>query len=116
MFSKIIPKSKNKKRKVETSLIEEFYYPKYGPGQLWEIVSTKIEEMGGVVFKNSKVLKLNFTDKNQIESIDYENEDAITNIKADYFISSMPVKDLVIAMGERVPHDIQTIAKWSSLS
>lgn len=44
IFGKIFCK---KNRKVETSLIEEFKYPKLGPGQLWEITAQKIKEMGG---------------------------------------------------------------------
>ena len=41
MFSKVISKNN---REVETSLIEEFIYPKYGPGQLWEIVADEIKK------------------------------------------------------------------------
>ena len=37
VFSKIMPSGKNKK--VETSFIEEYIFPKYGPGQLWELVA-----------------------------------------------------------------------------
>ena len=40
-----------KKKAVETSLIEEFWYPKYGPGQLWETLADKIEEKGGKMLK-----------------------------------------------------------------
>lgn len=53
MFSKLNPNKTN--RKVETSLIEEFYYPKYGPGQLWEITASEIEKMGGKILMNSEV-------------------------------------------------------------
>ena len=55
-------KSKNnteKNKKVETSLIEEYIYPKYGPGQLWEMVAKEIEEMGGTIVFNSKVTTIN---------------------------------------------------------
>ena len=47
-----------KNRKVETSLIEEFSYPKYGPGQMWEITAGKIKDLGGVIHKNSKVINI----------------------------------------------------------
>ena len=57
VFSKIMPSGKNKK--VETSLIEEYIYPKYGPGQLWEMVAKEIEEMGGTIVFNSKVTTIN---------------------------------------------------------
>ena len=52
-----MPSGKNKK--VETSLIEEYIYPKYGPGQLWEMVAKEIEEMGGTIVFNSKVTTIN---------------------------------------------------------
>ena len=38
-----------KNKQVETSLIEEFYYPKKGPGQLYEAMAKKIREMGGEI-------------------------------------------------------------------
>ena len=48
MFSKLVP---NKNRKVETSLIEEFVYPKLGPGQFWETVGEEFEKMGGKILR-----------------------------------------------------------------
>ena len=42
-----------KKKDVETSLIEEFKYPKLGPGQLWEVTADKILEKGGQIYKNA---------------------------------------------------------------
>lgn len=41
MINKVF-KIKNKKN-TETSLIEEFWYPKYGPGQLWNTLAKRIE-------------------------------------------------------------------------
>ena len=52
MFSKIFNK---KNKKVETSLIEEYWYPKYGPGQLWELLADEIESLGGTIKKEYKV-------------------------------------------------------------
>ena len=42
-------------KKVETSLIEEFYYPKFGPGQLYELMAKKIVELGGEIIYGAKV-------------------------------------------------------------
>ena len=55
MFGKIFGGN----RKVETSLIEEYIYPKLGPGQLYEKVRDKIVEMGGEVKMNCPVVKIN---------------------------------------------------------
>lgn len=56
VFGKIF---KKKNRKVETSLIEEFKYPKFGPGQLWDVTAEKIKILGGVLLQMRKSLLLN---------------------------------------------------------
>ena len=109
MFSKLLPS--RDKRKVETSLIEEFIYPKYGPGQLWETVASEIEAMGGEIRKNSKVTQIQW-ESGKIQAVvttDENNQEQL--VKGDIFISSMPLKDLVAGMGEQVPEDIKKVAK-----
>ena len=107
IFSKVFSR-KSAKRKVETSLIEEFYYPKYGPGQLWETAAAEFESMGGIIRKNSKVVKIN-REGNTITSIDIERDGRTETLKGDILISSMPLKDLVGGM-EQVPERIAAIA------
>ena len=79
-----------KKKKIETSLIEEFYYPKYGPGYLWETVAKEIESMGGKIIMNSLVDDIEFKD-NKIVSVSSKK----TKYKTDILISSMPLKDFI---------------------
>lgn len=108
MFSKIIPSKKQ--RQVETSLIEEFIYPKYGPGQLWETVASEIEKMGGTITKKALVNNVEF-EGNKIVSVSYADENGqVIKKSADIFISSMPVKDLVESMGHEVPKRVKEIA------
>lgn len=90
MFGKIF----GNKRKVETSLIEEYIYPKLGPGQLYEKVRDKIVEMGGEVKMNCPVVKINEV-SGKIESVDYTENGEKKTLGGDIFISSMPVKDLL---------------------
>jgi protoporphyrinogen oxidase len=101
-----------KNRKVETSLIEEFSYPKLGPGQMWETVATKIEELGGKIVFNAKVDQITLnSDSTSIKSFLYTSEnDMQYGVTSDYIISSMPLKDLVTGMST-VPSDILKIAK-----
>lgn len=103
MFSKLVP---NKDRKVETSLIEEFQYPKFGPGQLWETVGAEFEKMGGKILYNHKVTDIDISD-GKVNFVKCGDE----TVDGDIFISSMPVKDLVAGMGESVPADAKEIAK-----
>ena len=105
IFGKIF---KKKNRKVETSLIEEFSYPKLGPGELWEITAQKIENMGGKILLNSKVISIH-KNKNNIDNVTYLSDNKKNVIKCDYFISSMPIKDLVTSMNN-VPKEYKDIA------
>ena len=98
---------KIKSKKVETSLIEEFYYPKYGPGHFYETVLKKIIKMGGVIVKDSKVTKINFKN-NRIVSVMCDNKE----YKGDIFISSMPLGDMVNSLdgNKRIDDEIKRIA------
>ena len=109
MFRKIFGK-KNQKS-TETSLIEQFWYPKYGPGQLWETIADEIENLGGTVKKGYKVSKVNI-ENNKIVSVECNTDTGIEKIDADIFISSMPLKDLAEGMPkEVVPMEVLEIAK-----
>ena len=105
IFSKIFHKTD---RKVETSLIEEFCYPKYGPGQLWEITAAEIERMGGRIIKKACVRKLHRNKEGIIDEVCYEKEGGEITEKCDIVISSMPLKDLIAGMNG-VPDDIARI-------
>lgn len=107
IFGKMLPGKKN--RKVETSLIEEFSYPKLGPGQLWDVTAEEIQKMGGTILRNSRVIGLHKDDKNHITSLTYEADGKQITVEGDIFISSMPVKDLVAGMND-VPKEPARIA------
>lgn len=84
-------------KKKETTLIEEFSYPKYGCGQLWNLMAGKIVELGGEIHYNSEVVGI-CNDDNKIYSVKIIENGEEKYIDADYFLSSMPIKDLVCCM------------------
>lgn len=94
-------------KKVETSLIEKFLYPKYGPGQLWTIVADEVKTMGGDLVMNSPVEKIN-VEEGEVVSIETNGQ----TVECDYLLSSMPLKDLVAALrGIEIPDDVKRIAR-----
>ncbi len=99
--------TKINEKNVETSLIEQFLYPKLGPGQMWETVAKKVVEMGGQIHMNTKITGINI-DGNQIKSV-VTNDNNV--IEGNYFISTMPVKDLVSSINSEVPDDVRNIAQ-----
>jgi protoporphyrinogen oxidase len=100
---------KKKNRKVETSLIEEFAYPKLGPGQLWELTAQEIQNKGGQIVMNAKVVGI-LKDGNRITGLVYEQDGKQITVEGDVLISSMPVKDLVAGMND-VPAQYAAIAE-----
>ncbi len=97
-----------KNREVNTSLIEQFKYPKLGPGELWEVTAGKVEELGGTIIKNARVTKLH-KENNKLTSLTYEQNGSEYEVSGDYIISSMPLKDLVGGMND-VPSEPARIA------
>ncbi len=99
-----------KNRKVETSLIEEFWYPKYGPGQLWETVAEEVEKAGGKILFGCRAEGFERSEDGKISAILYERENIRERIEGDVFLSSMPVKDLIAGMPD-VPQNIYEAAQ-----
>ena len=85
MFRKAFGGKKNNKE-VETSLIEEFWYPKYGPGQLWETVAAEIEKLGGTIKKGYSV-------KNIVINNEFDRSKAIEDIKKKYNIKNNGINE-----------------------
>lgn len=103
--------TKNKGNNVETSLIEEFWYPKYGPGHFWETLANNIIASGGKILKNHKVININI-ENGKVKSVICDVEGKNVEFEADIVMSSMPLKDLVCEIsGDKVPEEILNIAK-----
>lgn len=97
--------------KVETSLIESFVYPKYGPGQLWESVAHDVQEKGGEVRMQANVTGIHVTN-DKVDYVEITMPDGrMEREDCQYLFSSMPIKDLVNAIkGIDVPMDVKRIA------
>lgn len=102
VFQKAFP---GKRKEIETSLIEEFYYPKYGPGQLWETVAKQFTELGGQVFFNKEVIQFE-RNNNIITKVICKDESVYD---ADFVFSSMPLNQLISSIRD-VPDNIDSIA------
>lgn len=98
-----------KNRTVNTSLIESFRYPKYGPGQMWETAAKRITGLGGTIIMEAKVTGIHKTG-GKIDRVIYEKNSKQEDLRGDVFLSSMPVKDLVAGMNE-VPKEEARIAE-----
>ena len=94
-----------------TSLIESFLYPKYGPGQMWETVAGQVRAQGGEIRIKQRAVGIEVGD-GRISAViaqDMESQEK-TRIEADYVISTMPVRELVDAMADTVPNEVRRVA------
>ncbi len=80
----------------ETSLIERFLYPKFGPGQMWETVAERVIAAGGQVFLQHRVVGIQRSGL-LVQSVDVRDETngSVRRVTCDHLISAMPVKELV---------------------
>jgi protoporphyrinogen oxidase len=97
-------------KKLETSLIERFLYPKLGPGQMWEIVAQKIIALGGRIVTEFNVEGLH-TEGQRIAGLcgrraNGEREE----FTGDYFFSTMPVKELIRSLDAAVPANVLEVS------
>ena len=89
-------KKKKKKKEVETSLIKSFEYPKYGPGQLYTVLAERLKNSGVKIIYKEEVNKCLIKD-NKVTGLVTKSGHTYD---ADYVISSMPIKDLFVALGK----------------
>jgi len=100
-------------KKTETSLIEQFLYPKLGPGQLWEEVARQVQAMGGEIYLNHQVVGLDIGEKNITALSILDTTTGETHCaECDYAFSTMPMKDLIACFPSAyVPGRIREIAE-----
>lgn len=95
----------------ETSLIEKFLYPKYGPGQLWEEVARRISVMGGEIHLNHSAVRLEWDGRGRIQAVVTRSAEGIEiRWQPQLVFSTMPVRDLVAALDPPPPEAVREIA------
>ena len=95
----------------ETSQIEQFMYPKFGPGQLWEEVARQVQAMGGEIHCHQDVQAID-TAAGRVLSIESVNSQTgqCSTFEGDYFFSTMPVSELIAGIKQPVPPAVKEVA------
>jgi protoporphyrinogen oxidase len=99
-----------RQKDTETSLIEQFLYPKLGPGQLWEVVADKVKALGGEILTRQEVTSIH-TDKGRITAVSVRGPDGLERqVTGNYFFSTMPIKELVNELQAAVPAHVREVS------
>ncbi|HTS78827.1 MAG TPA: FAD-dependent oxidoreductase, partial [Bryobacteraceae bacterium] len=97
-------------KNTETSLIEKFLYPKYGPGQLWDTVAESVTKMGGSIYTGWSVDKLT-TASGRVTGVEAVDENGNRrSFRADYIFSTMPIKELARSLDANVPDNVRQVS------
>ena len=96
-------KSRNKKIK---TLIDEFNYPKFGPGMMYEKIESEICSLGGVVLKETKVVCIKHANRKIIGIVVTGKGGIEREFESENFISSMPITELVKQLKPSIKPDV----------
>ncbi|MBJ7610519.1 MAG: NAD(P)/FAD-dependent oxidoreductase [Candidatus Dormibacteraeota bacterium] len=92
------------------SLIEEFNYPKYGPGMMWEYARDKVEKAGSTVLMNSPAVAVHHSG-GHVAGVTTVIDGKRRRLPATSVVSSMPFSELVLAMDPPAPAPVQKAAR-----
>ncbi|MBI4581317.1 MAG: NAD(P)/FAD-dependent oxidoreductase [Planctomycetes bacterium] len=98
-------------KSTETSLIERFLYPKFGPGQMWEITAEEVRRLGGEILMEHRATEFCVEGNRIVEVVARDRSGHETRLAADYVFSSMAIKDLFAGLRTPVPEECRRIAE-----
>ncbi len=103
-FLKDHPLPKNKKKVIKT-LIEEFDYPKYGPGMMWRAMAEIIQKNGSQIGLEKEVVGIRWSE-NKVEALEVKQDGQIETISGLHFICSLPLRETIQKFKPSVPKEV----------
>jgi len=98
------------RRQHVTTLIEEFRYPRLGPGQMWEAFAEHTVHQGIPVHLNQRCIAIKHADGRVRSVVVRQNGDQFEHA-VDSIISSIPLSELVLNLDPPAPPDVQAAAR-----
>jgi protoporphyrinogen oxidase len=88
------------------TLIDQFHYPRLGPGQMWEVARDKIRAHGGAVHLDRRVVQIEH-DGTMVTAFRTRDLDGRqTRYLGGHFLSTLPIRDLIRAMNPPAPPEV----------
>jgi len=98
------------RREHVTTLIEEFRYPRLGPGQMWEAFAERAEELGVEIELNRRCVAVKHSD-GRVESVSVRQNGDVFEHVVDSVLSSIPLSELVLSLDPPAPRAVQAAAR-----
>ena len=106
VFNAVLPK---RNQKEITTLIEEFQYPKYGPGMMWEVCAGKVQAAGGTLEMGARLTGIT-VEGGRATGVTYTQGEKTFTTPASHVISTMPMRELVHTITPPPPEEVAAAA------
>jgi len=94
-----------------TSLIEQFHYPRLGPGMMWERCAERVAAQGGRIVQGLRVERIRHRHGRVASVIGRTDAGELVELEGEHCISTMPVRDLVRALDPPAPDEVRAAAE-----
>ena len=106
IFNALLPR---RNQKDIASLIEEFQYPKYGPGMMWERCTELVRDQGSTVTLTTRVESITRGDQGA-KSVSVRDANGSQQYPCDHIISTMPINELLAVINPPAPPEVLAAA------
>jgi protoporphyrinogen oxidase len=93
------------------TLIRNFFYPRLGPGQMWETATMKINEMGGKVLLDRTIQTIHWDETGVTHITGTNQQGEFFQLEGTHFISSIPLKELILSLDPPAPKEVLAAAR-----
>lgn len=100
-----------RQKQTETSLIEKFLYPKHGPGSFWDAIAKEVIAKGGTIRTRHRIECITMAN-GKVDDIEITNIETgeSSQVKGEYFFSTIPVKEFIPLLKTEIPPEIKNIS------
>jgi protoporphyrinogen oxidase len=109
VINMLFPQLNRRPGQTVKTLIDEFEYPRLGPGMMWEAFAREIERMGGRIELKTRATRI-LHDGETVAAVELERDGVRVLQPAVHVISTMPVRELVRSLEPAPPGDIRCAA------
>ncbi|MEJ0000308.1 MAG: NAD(P)/FAD-dependent oxidoreductase [Verrucomicrobiota bacterium] len=93
------------------TLIRQFFYPRLGPGQMWETAANKVIELGGGVFLDRRVQTVHWDETGVTHITGTNSAGEFFQQEGTHFLSSIPLRELLLALDPPPPKEVAAAAR-----
>ena len=102
---------RSKKGEIITTLIDQFHYPRHGPGMMWECCERKLAASGNPTLRGMRVSRIRHRNGRVVSISTRDSSGAETELAGDQFISSMPLRSLIRSLDPAPPTEVLAAAE-----